>query len=317
MTVEQFLTSWLENTVKDTVRPKTFTSYRQLTQTHLVPAIGKVTLSKLSPEQVETLLKAIIERGRSARTAQYVRAVLRKALNKAVRWNLVARNVAALADGPRVVRRRVEPFAVEHIPALLKAFEKERLGALYLLAMSHGLRQGEALGLRWQDVDLKLKEVRVRQSLQWHEGKATFVEPKTAQSRRQFALGENVVKALQKHRKAQLEQRLLAGGDWHDSGLVFTTSTGRPLDGVNVTRDFKRMLRRGGLPVRRFHDLRHTTASLLLYQKVQPRVVADLLGHSEIRTTMDLYTHVAPVLQREAAQRMDALIKGARGRGKR
>jgi integrase len=118
-----------------------------------------------------------------------------------------------------------------------------------------------------------------------------------------------VLKALQKHRKRQLEERLLAGGDWQENGLVFTSRTGRPLDGVNVTRDFKRMLKRAGLPVRRFHDLRHTTASLLLYQNVQPRVVMDVLGHSEIRVTMDLYSHVAPVLQREAATKMEALLR--------
>jgi integrase len=170
--------------------------------------------------------------------------------------------------------------------------------------------------LRWEDVDLKAKEIRVRQTLQWHEGEPIFGEPKTAQSRRQFAIADDVVKARKKHRKAQLEQRLKAGGDWVENGLVFTTRTGRPLDGVNVTRDFQRMLKRAGLPARRFHDLRHTTASFLLYQKVHPRVVADLLGHSEIRVTMDLYSHVAPVLQREAAQQMNALLRTAKGRSK-
>lgn len=163
---------------------------------------------------------------------------------------------------------------------------------------------------------MNTKELRVRQALRWVDGMPQFVEPKTKQSRRTFALADNVVKALRKHRKAQLEDRLLAGADWQQSGLVFTTRTGRPLDGINVARDFKRMLKRAGLPVRRCHDLRHTTASLLLYQKVQPRVVADLLGHSEIRTTMDLYSHVAPALQREAAQQMDALLPAAKARRK-
>jgi integrase len=150
--------------------------------------------------------------------------------------------------------------------------------------------------------------------LQWVKGKPEFREPKTKQSRRTIALGESVVRALRNHRKVQLEQRLLAGADWQENGLVFATRTGRPLDGVNVTKDFKRLLKNSGLPPRRFHDLRHTTASLLLHQKVQPRVVADLLGHSEIRVTMDLYSHVAPVMRREAADEMDALLKAAKAR---
>lgn len=242
--------------------------------------------------------------------------MLRSALNQALRWGLVARNVAALVDPPRVVRKEVQPFGIADVPILLKAFEKERLGPLYLLTMTHGLRQGEALGLKWEDLNLQTKEASIRRSLQWIDRQPRFVEPKTPQSKRKFALAENVVKALKRHRNAQLERRLAAGGDWQENGLVFTTRTGGPLDGVNVTRDFQRMLTKAELPKRRFHDLRHTTASLLLHQKVQPRVVADLLGHSEIRTTMDLYSHVAPVLRREAAEQMDALLKTAKARRK-
>jgi integrase len=315
-TVKHFLTNWLENTAKPRLRPKSFVSYKQLTEHHLVPTIGKIELAKLTPQDVQELLNEMVKKGLSARTAQYVRAVLRRALNQALKWGLVARNVAALVDPPRILRHEVQPFAVEEIKKLLGLFEQNRLGALYLLALTHGLRQGEALGLRWEDVDLKKKELRVRQTLQWVDGEWQFVEPKTKQSRRGFALTEQIVKALRKHRKAQLEERLLAGGEWNEYGLVFTTRTGKPLDGVNVTRDFKRLLKRGKLPVRRFHDLRHTTASLLLYQKVHPRVVMDLLGHSEIRVTMDLYSHVAPVLQREAADEMDALLRTVKARRK-
>jgi integrase len=307
-TVAQFLTHWLENTAKGRVRPKTFVSYRQLTNNHLIPAIGKIDLSKLSPQHVEEMLNDVVAKGLSPRTAQYVRAVLRRALGRALKWGLVARNVAALVDPPRTVRPEVEPFTVEEMPKLLSAFEGERLGALFLLALTHGLRQGEALGLKWAEVDLAEKTLRVRHALQWVDGKPEFVETKTKQSKRVIALSDRVVKALKAHRKAQLEARMKAGDRWTDQGLVFTTRTGAPLDGINVTRYFKRMLKNAELPIRRFHDLRHTTASLLLYQKVHPRVVMDLLGHSEIRVTMDLYSHVAPALQREAADQMDALL---------
>jgi integrase len=144
-------------------------------------------------------------------------------------------------------------------------------------------------------VNFDTKEVRITQSLQWVARKPVFVEPKTKQSRRTFALSPDMAKRLKQHRKAQLQERLLAGGNWDEHGLVFTTRTGRPLDGINVTRDFKRMLKNAELPVLRFHDLRHTAASFLLFQKVPPRVVMELLGHSGIRVTMDLYSHVAPV----------------------
>ena len=160
-------------------------------------------------------------------------------------------------------------------------------------------------------MDLNAHTLRVRHALQWIDKKPQLVETKTKQSKRVIALASRVATALHAHRKAQLEARMKAGEKWTDQGLVFTTRTGGPLDGQNVTRDFKRMLKRAGLPIRRFHDLRHTAASFLLYKNVHPRVVADLLGHSEIRVTMDLYSHVAPALQREAADQMDALLVSA------
>jgi integrase len=258
--VGQFLTHWLENSAKPSVRHKTYVSYKQLLTKHVIPVIGQRELTKLTPQHVQEMLNDIHRDGLSARTVQYVRAVLRRALNQALKWGLVHRNVAALTDSPHVIRKDVEPFSVAEIPKLLAAFEGVRQGTLYLLALSHGLRQGEALGLLWDHVDLKAKTLRVKHSLQWVEKEARFVEPKTKHSRRQIALSERVGKALKKHRKTQLEDRLRAGGDWQENGLVFTTRTGRPLDGVNVTRDFKRMLKSAKLPIRRFHDLRHTTA---------------------------------------------------------
>jgi integrase len=315
-TVKQFLLDWLENSAKPSLRHKSFVSYKQLLTKHVIPVLGHRDLTKLTPQEVQAMLNAIHAGELSPRTVQYVRAVLRRALNYALKWGLVVRNVAALTDAPRVVRKEVKPFTIAEIPTLLRAFENERLGPLYLLALSHGLRQGEALGLQWSELDLNGKFLRVKQALQWVQKEARFVEPKTKQSNRQIALSERVIKALKKHRKQQLEDRLRAGGDWVENGLVFTTRSGRPLDGVNVTRDFKRMLKNWGLPVRRFHDLRHTTASLLLHQNVHMRVVMDLLGHSEIRVTMDLYSHVGSELQREAARQMDSLLKSARSRNK-
>ncbi len=308
----QFLAHWLESSAKSQLRSKTFASYGPLTANHIVPAIGTIQLSKLTAQHVQELLNGVARKGLSPRTVQYVRAVLRRALNQALRWSYVSQNVVTLVDAPRVPTYQAVSFAVEDVPTLLKAFEAERLGILYLLALTHGLRQGEALGLRWEDIDFPTKEIRVRQALQWVNREPVFVEPKTKQSRRTFALSTDVAAKLKQHRKAQLQDRLLAGSSWEDHGLVFTTRTGRPLDGINVTRDFKRMLKQADLPVLRFHDLRHTAASFLLFQNVSPRVVMELLGHSGIRVTMDLYSHVAPVLQRDAANQMDALLRNAK-----
>jgi integrase len=208
--VERFLTCWLADTVRVQVRPKTHRSYAQLVATHVIPAIGKVDLCKLEPQHVQDLLASVLARGRSPRTAQYVRAVLRRALTQGVRWGIVPRNVAALVDPPRMVRREIQPFTVEEIPTLLAAFEKDPLGSLNLLALVHGLRQGEALGLEWRDVDLDGRTIRVRQALQTVDGKRQLVETKTRQSKRVVArvtmeLYSHVAPALQREAADQMD----------------------------------------------------------------------------------------------------------------
>jgi integrase len=171
-----------------------------------------------------------------------------------------------------------------------------------------GLRQGEILGLRWSDVDLEAATIRVTQALQRVNGRLDFVEPKSQSSRRTIPLPATVARALRAHRSRQLEERLAAGARWRESDLVFTTSVGTPLDCRNVTRRFQAALEGAGLPRLRFHDLRHTAASLMLAQGVPPRVVMETLGHSQISLTMNTYSHVIPALQREAADRMEAIF---------
>jgi integrase len=178
-----------------------------------------------------------------------------------------------------------------------------------MLALAAGLRQGEALGLHWQDVDLDAGTLRVRVALQRLEGRGLqTVEPKTARSRRSIALPPQVIESLRAHKSRQAQERLLAGSRWQDSGFVFTTATGTPLEGSSVTHRFQKLLRRAGLPHLRFHDLRHACASLLLAQGVHPRVVMETLGHSQISLTMNTYSHVIPALQRDATERMDAIL---------
>jgi integrase len=194
---------------------------------------------------------------------------------------------------------------------LLAAAEDDRLGALYSVALALGLRQGEALGLSWEDIDFESRRLHVRHGLQRIAGELRLVEPKTRQSRRTIAMPGVVIDALQHHKARQTKERLLAGRRWSDTGLVFTSTIGTPIEVGNLRRSFWKLLDRAGLPRMRFHDLRHSCASLLLVQGVPARVVMETLGHSNISITMDTYTHVLPELQRQAADAMDRTL----GRG--
>jgi integrase len=306
--VGAFLDRWLEDTARSSVRTNTYASYSRMLRLHVSEDMRRVPLAKLTPQHVQALLNAKSEGGMSPRSVQYLRAILRRALNQAVRWGLVARNAAALVDPPRVERPRVQPLNPDEARDFLAAVRENRLEALYTVAMAIGLRQGEALGLRWQDVDLEGGTLRVTMQLQRIDGQLTLVEPKTRESRRTLSLPSVAIQALRDHRVRQLEERLAAGDRWLDRGLVFCTSRGTPICAVNLSREYHRLLKRTGIRRIRFHDLRHTCATLLLVQGVAPRVIMDLLGHTQISTTMDTYAHVMPALQKEAAAKMDELL---------
>ncbi len=307
-TVGQFLEYWLAQSVKLSVRSLTYEGYRLHVRNHIVPALGRIRLTKLTAQDVQELLNDKLREGYAPRTVQYMHAVLRRALVQAFKWGLVAQNVATLVDRPQVRRPEVKPFDPEQARALLVAVKGDRLEALYSVALAVGLRRGEALGLHWDDVDLDAGTLRVRRTLQRVDGKLRLETTKTDRSRRTIALPQTVAVALRVHRARQLRERLAAGSRWQETGFVFTTGIGTPLEPRNVTRHFRNVLTKTGLPLKRFHDLRHTCASLLLVQGVHPRVVMEILGHSQISMTMDTYSHVMPVLQHEAASQMDALL---------
>jgi len=224
----------------------------------------------------------------------------------------VGRNVATLVDPPRSQRPDVTPLSPLQARAFLMAAQGDRLEALYSVAIALGLRQGEALGLRWADVDLDAGTLRVRHALQRIDGTLQLVEPKTKRSRRTIPMPPTVTATLRAHRVRQREERLVAGARWQEHDLIFPSTIGTPADARNVVRRFHAILDRAGLPAMRFHDLRHTCASLLLAQHIPPRVVMEILGHSNISMTLDIYSHVTPALQREAAQGMETLLVGMR-----
>ncbi len=309
-TVARFLDHWLAETVRTTLWPRTFRGYSDIVRLHLVPEIGRVPLAKLSPQHVLMLQNHLLEAGKSVSTVRNVRNVLSGALDRAAKWGLIARNPVPLVDAPRMVHSEVRPLTPEQARLLLDSVRGDRLEALYSVALAVGLRLGEALGLHWEDVDLEVGTLRVRWAVQRVGGALQLVEPKTVRSRRTVPIPKTVVELLRAHRVHQLEERLASGDRWRDSGLVFASTVGTPLEPRNVLRSFQAKLARAGLPRQRFHDLRHACASLLLAQGVNPRVVMETLGNSQISTTMDIYSHVLPVLQRDAADRMGSLLRG-------
>lgn len=270
-TVAQYLNRWLTDCVAPSTRPRTLESYRGAVRLHLTPTVGKVPLGKLAPQHVQAMINEKLAAGFSPRSVQYMHSVLSRALNRAVKWDLVPRNVCKLASSPRVPRRPVEPLSPEEARHFLDTVAGSRNEALYGVAMALGLRKGEALGLRWPDIDVDAGTLRVEHALQRINGKGLqLVEPKSDRSHRTLPLPEFAMKALRTHRTRQLQERLVAGSRWIDSGHVFTTTIGTPMDERKVHMEFKQALRNAGLSPKRFHDLRHTAASLLLAKACTP-----------------------------------------------
>ena len=305
--MEAFLAQWLAEVIRPNRSVWTWRGYRSAIDTHIVPAVGKVKVEKLTPQHVVKLMNRMRDDGASPKTIANVRVLLRSALATAVRWNLAARNAAAVTDAPKAEQHEIKPFTKAEAKAFLAAVAGDRLEALYTVALTMGLRQGEALGLRWDDVDLEAGMLHVREQLQRVDGTLQRVPLKTKRSRRVLTMPAPALGALREHRRRQLEERL-AASRWTDTGYVFTTSIGTPLEARNVVRSFKAILTRAELRDVRFHDLRHSAATLLLVQGVPSRVVMEILGHSQMSTTTNTYQHVVPELQREAADRMSALF---------
>jgi integrase len=238
---------------------------------------------------------------------RYAYAILRIALGRALKSGHVLRNVCTLVDPPEKVRLELRPLTAEQARTFLAATTDDWLEPAYVVAVSTGLRQGELLALRWQDVDLDAGTLTVAHTLAI--GSRVLAEPKTERARRKLTLGSEPLASLREQRRRQLEERLVAGSRWHDQGFVFTTTTGTPYDAANVRRAFAVALRRAGLPPQRWHDLRHATATLLLEAGEELGVVSKMLGHSNLSTTADTYAHWTPAMSERVAARMDSILR--------
>jgi integrase len=309
-TLSTFLTTWLQDTAQPRLRDRTYLRYRELIELHVLPMLGKVKLQKLSPQHLQRLYNQKREEGYAPQTIKHIHRVLHRALNDALKWDLVAKNVCDAVDAPRVPKQEMKALTPEQAQQFLEAAKGSPLEALFVLALTTGMRRGELLALQWTDIDFVRGILQVRRTITRLPKRGFVVsEPKTTKSRRAIQLTELAIDALKRHRTKQHETRLKAGAAWQSQDWVFCTDVGTPLDPTTMLRSsFWPLLAKAGVPKIRFHDLRHSAASLLLSMGTHPKIVQELLGHSNISMTLDTYSHTIPSLQADAVSRLNTLL---------
>ena len=321
VSLAEFLEEWLQGYVELNCSPRTKASYEMIVRCHLVPELGDILLSQLNPRHLQAFYSRQKVQGRvdgkgalSSKTVRYCHSLLAEALEHAVKMGLVSRNVAQATEAPRVDHKVMSILMLEDIPKFLEAAKRTPYYTLFYLLLHTGLRRGEALALRWKNVDLGLSSLGVLGYLSVAEtvyklaGDYIVKEPKTPSSRRRIALPPSLVLVLRQHRTEQEAQQALRGKPLTDNDFVFAHQDSNLLDPSTVSHAFNKVIRKTGLPHIRLHDLRHTHASLLLQAGVHPKVVQERLGHSSIRVTLDTYSHVVGGLQEAAAQHFDELL---------
>lgn len=310
-TVESWLEHWLTTIAVARIRPRTYEGYTYFVRTRIVPVLGHHRLDRLQPEHVEKFYAALRAEGLSSSTILQAHRILSRALKVAVQRGRVARNVCTLVDAPSLQRKEVEPLSAEEARRLLDAARHGRNAARWSVALALGLRQGEALGLQWRDIDVENGTLTIRRALQRLKGVGlVMAEPKSRAGRRTLALPSSLLRGLQEHRELQAAERRSAQEAWQDNDLVFAQLDGRPIDPRADWKAWKDLLQRAEVRDARLHDARHTAASLLLLQGVAPRVAMQILGHSQIALTLGTYSHVVPELATEAAARMNEALWG-------
>jgi integrase len=316
--IGDYLGEWLE-VVRPRLRPTSWNSYRMAVE-RIKGRVGAVPLQSLTPLDIESLYKELLSTGReggrplSPKTVRNTHIALRKALADAERLGLVVRNAAAAARPPVPSKRDHTTWTPEELARFLGSIEGERLAAVFVVLATTGMRRGEALGLRWSDVNFKAGRLSIVQTVTTVSDKIVITPPKTARSRRSVSLDPETVAALREHRHRQNEERLLAGALWAGEGdFVFTDELGRPVHPSALSRLFATYVRRAVLPVIRLHDLRHTYATVALGAGVHPKIVSERLGHATTAVTLDLYSHVTPTIDAEAAALVASRIFDGRG----
>jgi len=302
-----FLDEWLI-VAKTSIRPNTYYHYTQVVNQHIKPTLGQISLKDLRPDQVQSLYTIKLAKGTSPRTTLMIHSVLHRALHHALRLGLVVRNVSDAVIRPKVPRKEMKTLDDYQVRQLFQVAEGTRIQMLLWMTIVTGMRQGELLGLKWEDLDWETSRIQVKRQVQRRKGEGlVFCEPKSAAGRRVISLGKDTIQKLREHKAEQYSERIMAGNKWQDHDLIFPSSIGTPLSQSNLNRDYKQLLQEANLPDIRFHDLRYTAASLMLKQGISVKVVQERLGHSDAAMTLNVYSHVIPGMQREAAEKMDEI----------
>ena len=309
-TVGEFLERWLKDYAETNTGPRTVEGYREKINAYIVPQFGHVPLAKLTPQHVQSLYSDLLERGLSARTVLHAHRILREALSHAVKWGLLVRNVCDAVDPPKPRRKEMTALDYPDVQKFLNVASGSLYGPLFYLDVYTGLRRSELLGLRWSAIDLSHKTLSVTETLQVVKGKGLMsLEPKTDRSRRQVSLAPDALALLAGLKVKQREEREISGVEWSESSFVFSHSDGTPFYPNTVSKKFSELVKKAGVPSLRLHDLRHTHATLMLKEGVNPKIVSERLGHASVVITLDTYSHVLPGLQEEAALKFEEGLK--------
>jgi integrase len=308
-TVGDFLQKWLGDYGRANLQPKSFERYQSIVNKHLIPALGDIKLLQLKPEHLQKHYVAQLGAGLSPSTVRYDHVVIHKALQTAIKWGVVPHNVADGVDIPRSRHREMQVWDKAEMSRFLEAVKTTPYYAMFYLALFTGMRRSELLALRWQDIDFSGGEVSVNRGLlQLEDGSFMFTEPKSAKSRRTIALPPSSLEVLQEHKSKIVSNRLMIDLPLKERDLIFSTIDGKPLRPNTVSRAWTILATRAGVKVIRFHDARHTHATLLLQAGVNIKVVQERLGHAGIQITLDTYCHVTPGMQKDAAIQFDKLF---------
>lgn len=317
LTLGNWLHTWLFEYKKNSLRPSTLQSYEYLIRYHITPALGHYKLKELKPEHLQLFYNEKLKGGLSSRTVKYIHTVLHGALKQAIKNNLVARNVTEATILPKQRKNEIRVLTLEEQQRFIQSLEGERLKAAFIIALATGLRQGELLALKWDCVDLKEGTITVKRSLKRvknfdpninKKSILIFQEPKTSSGIRIIPLPPAALEELKEHRKRQIEEKLKAGEVYEDNNLVFATELGKPIDPRNLLRTFYRIIEKANIDIN-FHALRHTYATRLLEANEHPKVVQEILGHKDITTTLNIYSHVMPNVKKAAALKINHLFE--------
>lgn len=308
--ISEFLIQWLENHAKQVLRPSTYDVHKWTIESQIIPAIGMLTLNKVTALDIQNFYNEKIKEGLSASYVRRMHSILHSSFEKAVKWGLIQKNIINAVDPPRKELKEIQTWDIQTVRLFLSKIKGEYLRIVYVLALYTGMRKGEILGLRWKDIDFENKKISIRQTLYRTREGIIFQEPKTKTSRRMISVPDYVIDELKSHRIQQNKWKLQLGEAFVDKNLVVTNPMGNPMDPRGVKRNMDKLMKEIDVPIIRFHDMRHTHATIMLQLGEHPKVVSERLGHSKVPVTLDIYSHVTPDMQKESADKFAIAIEG-------